>query len=138
MAKTPKKSEQEQVAELIEKTDQPWKEIILFLRQVILGTSADISEQVKWNSPSFYYNGEMQPFDPKEYKRDLVVINLHRNNHILMVFPTGAKVADTTGVLEGNYTDGRRMIKITSLEEAQAKAPHLQTVIKAWLELVEK
>lgn len=138
MAKAPKKSDQEQVSELIEKMDQPWKETVEFLRRTILDISFEISEQVKWNSPSFYYNGEMQPFDPKEYKRDLVVLNLHRNNHILMVFPTGAKITDSTGVLEGSYTDGRRMVKITSLEEAKTKAPHLETIIKAWLELVEK
>jgi hypothetical protein len=138
MAKAPKKSDQEQVSELIEKMDHPWKEIVEFLCRTILDISSDISEQIKWNSPSFYYNGEMQPFDPKEYKRDLVVLNLHRNNHILMVFPTGAKITDTTGVLEGSYTDGRRMIKITSLEEAKTKAAHVETVIKVWLELVEK
>lgn len=63
------------------------------LREIILSTDAEISEQIKWNNPAFYYNGEMKVFNPKEHKRDIVVFNLHKNR-IMLVFPSGAKVTD--------------------------------------------
>ena len=130
-------SDTEKVTELIEKLQSPTKEIVEFIRQVILDTDNQISEQIKWNSPSFYYNGEMKAFDPKEYKRDILVINLHRGN-ILLVLPTGAKINDTTGILEGNYTDGRKLIKIKDLEDAKSKEDGLKKVLKDWLSQVEK
>ncbi|UOQ53538.1 hypothetical protein [Hymenobacter cellulosivorans] len=55
-----------------------------------------VAEQIKWNSPSFYYTGLIAPFDPKEYRRDIVVVNLHRG-HALLVFATDATIPDPGG-----------------------------------------
>ena len=51
----------------------------------------------------------MKEFDPKEYKRDIIVFNLFKGR-IMLVFPGGAKVKDASGLLEGDYKDGRRFI----------------------------
>ncbi|MFD2324778.1 hypothetical protein [Mucilaginibacter galii] len=48
-----------------------------------------------------FYQGTMQPFDPKEYKRDMVVMHLHRKAYFLLVFPTGSTINDTSSFLEG-------------------------------------
>lgn len=109
---------------------------IQYIRQVILSTDKEIGEQIKWNSPCFYYKGTMKPFDPKEYKRDIVVVNQHKGN-ILLVFPTGAKVNDTSGLLEGNFTDGRRLVRFKDIDDVKAKQDLLKTVIIEWLKLVE-
>ncbi len=138
MAKTLKKPEKEQIDDLIAALEHPRKEIVQLLREAILAADPDISEQIKWNSPSFFYNGTMKPFDPKEYKRDIVVLNLHRNDHVLLVFPTGAVINDDSGLLEGKYPDGRKIAKISSLEAAVSQSENLQTVIRKWLALVEK
>lgn len=127
----------EKVADIIGKHEPAVAEIIRFLRDVILETDPEISEQIKWNSPAFYYTGDMKPFDPKEYKRDIVVMNLHRGR-ILLVFPTGARINDTTGILEGKYTDGRKMVTIADMDDARARADALQTVLRDWLAGVEK
>lgn len=119
-----------------EKPDNLLTELVEAIRKVIVSTDTMISEQVKWNSPSFFYNGEMKPFDPKEYKRDLVVINTHRG-YALLVFPTGEKVKDVSAFLEGKYTDGRRIMKIIDLADLKLKEKDLKKVIKAWLKLVE-
>ncbi|MGB8193925.1 MAG: DUF1801 domain-containing protein, partial [Chitinophagaceae bacterium] len=103
MAKAKTISESEQVTQHIQKLDPAIAPVVEAIRQIILLADKEIAEQIKWNSPSFYYTGEMKPFDPKEYKRDIVVLNLHKGN-ILLVFPTGARIKDTTGFLEGNYT----------------------------------
>lgn len=132
-----KQSDTELVTALVEKLDAENKSTVEFLRQLILNTDNEISEQVKWNSPSFYFTGEMKAFNPKEYKRDILVINIHRGS-ILLVFPTGAAITDITDLKAVNYPDGRKIIKIAGLEDAKAKQKSLQTIIVEWLGKVEK
>jgi hypothetical protein len=137
MAKSIKNSGAAEVTAHIRQLESPLAEVVEALRQLILSTDQVIGEQIKWNSPSFYYTGEMKPFDPKEYKRDIVVLNL-RNGVALLVFPTGAKVNDPSGLLEGDYKDGRRLAKFQSMADVKTKGKQLQQVIKKWLSLVEK
>ncbi len=132
-----KLTEQEQVSAYLNQLDGSIRATIAYLRNFILGIDPEIGEQIKWNSPSFYYKGEMAPFDPKEYKRDLLVCNLHKGR-IMLVFPTGAKVEDKSGILEGKYTDGRRMITFKDLADLKAKENDLRSVIEQWLSLIEK
>ena len=126
----------ESVSALIQKLDPDFGKIVEEVRQIILDTSALIGEQIKWNSPSFFYMGYMKPFDPKEYKRDMVVMNL-RKDRVLLILPTGAIIHDTTGLLEGTYTDGRRLVTLNSLDEVRNKASGLQAVLKEWIRLTE-
>ncbi len=137
MPKKEKLSDKELIDAHIAKLESHVAETVQYLRQIILGTDKMIAEQIKWNSPSFYYSGDMKPFDPKEYKRDILVINLHRGK-ILLVLPTGEKVKDVSGILEGKYTDGRRVIAIKDLNDAKAKEQELKVVLKAWLKQVDK
>ncbi|MES2652688.1 MAG: DUF1801 domain-containing protein [Bacteroidota bacterium] len=136
MAKS-KLTDKEQVEAHISKLELPFRATIEYIRQVILATDPEIGERIKWNSPSMYYTGEMKPFDPKEYKREIVVFNLHKGK-IMLVFPTGAKVSDASGLLEGKFTDGRKIVTFKDLEDVKAKEKDLQTIIKIWLSLVEK
>ena len=128
---------QEQVTQHIQKLDESIRDTIQLLREIILSTDAEISEQIKWNNPAFYYNGEMKPFDPKEYKRDMIVFNLHKNR-IMLVFPSGAKVNDTSGFLTGDYADGRRVVIFKDMDDVKAKEMVLRSVIKQWVKLVDK
>lgn len=132
-----KLSEQEQVSEHIKKLEPAIGQVVEALRQIILSTDPEIGERIKWNNPSFYYTGEMVEFDPKEYKRDLIVMNLHKGR-IMLVFPSGAKVNDQSGLLEGDYKDGRRVTVFKDLEDVLAKQGALQKIIQDWLELVDK
>ncbi len=129
-----KLTDSEQVDELISTLESSLKETVIYLRATILATDASIAEQIKWNSLSFYYTGEMKPFNPKTYQRDIVVCNIHRDK-LRLVFPTGAKVTD---LLKGkDYPDGRKIISIDHLTDAKAKEKELQHVIRKWLALVE-
>jgi len=138
MAKTSKPSMEEQVATFYKTNDHPLKDVINSLRKVILDGGAEIGEQIKWNSPAFYFTGEMRDFDPKEYKRDIVVMNLYKKDSVLLVFPTGARITDDTGLLEGDFPDGRKVAKFTSVSEVQSKEEALKSVLTKWLELVER
>lgn len=136
MAKA-KLTDTEQVTEHIQKLDQSIVEIVQTLRESIIKTDKAIGERIKWNNPSFYYTGEMQPFDPKEYKREIFVFNLFKNR-VMLVMPSGAKVNDTSGLLEGDYKDGRRLIIFKDLKDVKAKEKNLQAVIKKWLALIDQ
>ena len=137
MAKSVKLTDAEEVAAHIKKSDPAVSKMVQTLRDIILRTSKEIGERIKWNNPSFYYTGEMKPFDPKEYKREIIVFNLFKNR-IMLVFPSGAKVNDQSGLLEGDYKDGRRITVFKDLDDVKAKEKKLQAIIKAWLKLVDK
>jgi hypothetical protein len=137
MATKKKRSDQEQVTEHIQKLEPGLGKIIETIRQIILSTDKEIGERIKWNNPSFYYTGEMKPFDPKEYKREIVVMNLYKGR-IMLVFPSGAKVKDTSGLLEGDYKDGRRITVFKDMKDVKSKEKALQKVIKEWIKLVDK
>ena len=137
MAKTTKLTDSEQVTEHIKKLGPGLGKIIQTLREIILDTDKEVGERIKWNNPSFYYTGEMKPFDPKEYKREIIVFNLYKGR-IMLVFPSGAKVNDKSGLLQGEYKDGRRITIFKDLEDVRSKEKLLQTAIKEWLRLVDK
>jgi hypothetical protein len=138
VAKTIKLTGKQEVEQFMESLAHPLSDAVKALRKIIVDTDKEIGEQVKWNSPAFYYSGEMKPFDPKEYKRDILVMNLSKKEFVLLVFPTGATIGDTSGLLKGNFPDGRKTVKVHSLQEAKDKKTALQNVIKKWLSLVEK
>ena len=56
----------------------------------------------------------------------------------MLVFPSGAKVNDTTGFLEGDYKDGRRTAVFIDLEDVKSREKDLKKIIKAWLKLIDK
>ncbi len=113
------------------------RELTEAIRQSILAADTQISEHIKWNAPAFFYTGEMKPFDPKDYKRDLIVLNLRQKEYVLLILPTGEQVKDVSKMLEGDYTDGRRMVKIKDLADLKTKEKELKKVIKAWIKLID-
>jgi len=137
MAKLVKQDESEEVNEHIKKLDPKVAEVVQTLRKIILSTDKEIGERIKWNNPSFYFTGEMKPFDPKEYKREIAVFNLFKNR-IMLVLPSGGKVNDKSGFLEGDYKDGRRIVIFKDLDDAKTKGKNLRLVLKQWLKLKDK
>ena len=137
MSKSTNLTEQEQVTEHIQKLDPTLRKIVETVRKTILSVDTEVGERIKWNNPSFYYTGEMKPFDPKEYKREIAVFNLFKGR-VMLVFPSGAKIKDKTGFLEGDYKDGRRTVIFKDLDDTIAKEKTLKKIIKEWLTLVDK
>jgi hypothetical protein len=125
------------VNEFIQQLNPALAEVVEAIRQIILGADKAIGEQIKWNSPSFFFTGEMKPFNPKEYKRDIVVFNVHKG-YALLIFPTGARVINRYNLLEGDYKDGRRVATFHNLNEVKAKEKALRLVIKDWLNRVDE
>jgi hypothetical protein len=112
------------------------QEFVTYVRTFVQHIDPEIREHIKWNSLAFYYSGEMKAFDAKEYKRDLLVVNLHRGK-FLLVFPTGSKIDDS--VLKGkNYPDGRKILTIDSLGDLKKIEPDLKAGLVNWLGQIEK
>lgn len=111
------------------------RDLVNALRQLVPGIDPEIREQIKWNSCSFFYGGTMKDFDPKEYKRDLLVVNLHRGKYLL-VFPTGNQIPDE--LLKGtNYPDGRKIVPLETPEALPGISESLKAGIRYWLNQIE-
>ena len=133
-----KPSEPRKVDAYIAKLKHPLAPVVKKLRRMILSVDGEIGEEIKWNAPTFFYAGPMKPSNPKEYRRYIVVFNLFRKDCIRLVFPSGARVKDSSGLLDGDYADGRRLAMFYSVEDAVSKEKALRGVISRWLELLRK
>jgi hypothetical protein len=104
--------------------DHPFKAEMQAVREIILGASPKISERIKWNAPSFYYGEDLGAFNPRatEYA------------HLILLFPGGQGMDDSSGLLEGNHKD-RREVKFHSLDDVKAKKRALEKLVKGWVAL---
>lgn len=132
-----KLSNSEQVTGYIAKLPIEIQPAVEHLRNIMLSIDNNIAEHIKWNSPAFYYSGEMKAFDPKEYRHDILVMNL-RKGLIMCVLPTGMSIKNNTELLEGIYTDGRRVINFLNLDDIKQKEVLLKGTIKECLTYLEK
>ncbi|WP_231690139.1 DUF1801 domain-containing protein [Cytobacillus solani] len=124
----------EQVAEFMNNLVHPLKEEIEEVRKIILSTDDKITEHIKWNDPSFCYEGE-----------DRITFNLNGKGFIRLIFHCGAKVkerktnepliSDPSGVLEWIAAD-RVMMKFTDKNDIKAKEEKLKEVITMWLKVI--
>jgi hypothetical protein len=104
--------------------DHPFKAEMQAVREIILGASPKISERIKWNAPSFYCGEDLGAFNPRatEYA------------HLILLFPGGQGMDDSSGLLEGNHKD-RREAKFHSLDDVKAKKRALEKLVKGWVAL---
>ena len=80
----------------------------------------------------------MPPFNPKEHKRHIVVFNFYKRDCIRLIFPSGARVKDKAGLLEGDYPDGRRLALFHDIREVESRKAILQRLVKQWLVTLDK
>ena len=113
------------VDEFMAAIDHPYKAEVQAVREIILGVHPDITEQVKWNAPSFSYKGYLATF------------TLHRREYAMLIFHDGATLDDQDGLLEGDYPD-RRMVYFHSLGDVAAKRPRLEFAIREWIDIKDK
>lgn len=128
----------EEVDAYMKKLKHPLLPVVVELRKIILSADKSIGEEIKWNAPCFFYTGPMKPFPPKEYRRFIVGFNFYQKDCIRMIFLTGAKINDPSGLLEGDYADGRRLAHFRSLKDVKEKEKSLKAALKKWLSLLDK
>lgn len=133
------KSEPDKVDAYMRALNHPLQAELQALREIVLSADKTIGEHIKWNHPSFFYTGPMKPFNPKEYKRYIIVTALNtKDGGVLLVFPSGAKLNDTTRFLTGDYADGRRLARFHSMDQINANKKALIKIIKAWIRLTRQ
>ena len=134
---TAKASEPEKVDAYMSNLKHPLAALAESVRQFILSCDKTIGEEIKWNAPAFFYTGSLKASDPKEYKRYLVVFNFGKKDLIRLVFVSGARVDDGSGLLEGDYSDGRRMVNFSSIDQLRSNEKKLKKIIKEWVRTIE-
>lgn len=112
-----------QVNKFMDELDHPFKAEVQMIREIIRNVNKDITEQIKWNAPSFSYKGEY-----------LVTFNLRESQKIHLVFhnPMISKVKNK--LLEGDY-DQRRMAYFADENDIKAKKSTLQKTLKDLIKL---
>lgn len=126
-------SEPDQVDAFMRALDHPLRDVAERLRRIILGADPRVGEGIYWNAPTFYFTGAMAPFDPKTYARYLAGFNFFKQDAIRLIFLRGAHVKDPTGLLEGDFKDGRRIALFRSLQDVEQ---HERTLVRIIQELI--
>lgn len=132
-AKTTKLSDPTAVDKYMEMLKHPLADLAAVLRKTILAADPSIGEEIKWNAPAFFFTGAMEPFNPKEYRRHLIVFNFYRKDSIRLVFWHGDRANDKSGLLEGAYPDGRRLAVLASVKQLEERKKALIAALKAQL-----
>jgi len=78
-----------------------------------------MGECIKWKAPTFTYRGNLASFYPKS------------KQHASLMFHQGAKIPGDHPRLEGTG-DTSRVLKLGSVEEADAAAPDIERLVRAW------
>jgi uncharacterized protein YdhG (YjbR/CyaY superfamily) len=111
------------VDDFMNKLKHPLQAEVQMVRDIIKNVNKEITEQIKWNAPTFSYRGEY-----------LVTFNLWEKKKIHLVFhnPMISKVKSK--LLEGDY-DHRRMAYFANENDIKAKKSELQKALKDWIKL---
>jgi uncharacterized protein YdhG (YjbR/CyaY superfamily) len=99
--------------------ENPMKRVVQRVREIVLAADPRIEECIKWQAPTFMFEGNLASFFPKS------------KQHASLMFHVGAKIPGTHPRLEG--TGGTsRVMKFGSVAEANAAKPDLEKVVRAW------
>lgn len=101
--------------------DHPLKKELAALRDTIMKVHPEMTEDVKWGGPSFYYKGDIATFSPRV--KDAVTLVFHQAEGL----PPGT-------VLEP-APKGKAYAKFKSMAEVKAKSKDLRNIIKQWIKL---
>ena len=130
---TTKPSDTAAVDDYMRTLEHPLADLAADVRRTILAADKHIGEEIKWNAPAFFFTGAMAPFDPKEFRRHLVVFNFYRKDCLRLVFWHGDRANDTSGFLTGTYPDGRRLAELSSAADLKTHKKALVAALKAQL-----
>jgi hypothetical protein len=111
--------------------DHPRKSEIEELRAAILASNSAITEQIKWNAPSFCY-----PDD------DRVTFRMQPGDRVELILHRGAKVRsdadafefeDPTGLLNWASSD-RGVVTVADSQDLKAKKDDIVKLVNLWME----
>ena len=113
--------------------DHPLEEAIVALRQLLLDADPAISEEVKWNAPSFRTSDHFATMHLRA--RDRLQLILHLGARSTRAVPPGA-IADPAGLLKWLGPD-RASVTITGEEDLADKRDALVAIVRQWIRHVQ-
>ncbi|WP_179873100.1 DUF1801 domain-containing protein [Microcella indica] len=125
-------SAQPSVADLVSALDEVTREQVQLLRDIIGSLEADLTEHVKWNAPSYVFDGEDRITMDLRNKQGLVKLVLHMG----ATRPENRKGApvllEDEGIVEW-ASDVRGFVTFADAADIRAKEPALGRVLSSWL-----
>ncbi len=121
-----------EVEKFLAESDHHLKEELRSLRKMILDSSLDIREGIKWNSMSFQTSDWFATFNQRETKRIEIVLHFGAKKK------EGADVdtiADPAGLLKKLAKD-RCMLTIVDAEDLRAKEGAIKELMREWIRFV--
>lgn len=106
------------IDEYLASFEHPLLDAITEVRAIFTAHSPEITEEVKWNAPTFRYRGEY-----------LVTIHVKALDRVMLIFHNAVTPQVESALLEGDYADGRRMAYFAGLEDVRARRAELEDVI---------
>ena len=103
----------------LKRYDNPMKEVVAKIREIILAADPRIEESIKWQAPTFSYRGNLASFFPKSKK------------HASLMFHRGASIPGRFKRLVGDGKEARSL-KIASKAEAIAAKKEIEAIVRAW------
>jgi hypothetical protein len=110
---------QPEVDAWFERYDNPMKDVVQRLREIVLDADPRVDECIKSQAPTFTYKGNIASFFPKS------------KQHASLMFHQGASIPGTFTRLEGGGDTGR-FLKVADLDDAEAVSGELQSIVRAW------
>lgn len=110
--------------------EHPFKREILAVREIILGADPGVSEEIKWNAPSFRTSEHFATFQPRA--KDGVQVILHFGAKKRDRPSPRAAIADPDGLLQW-LGDDRASVKLRDGAEIDARRAALTALIREWI-----
>lgn len=101
------------------KLDHPLKGVMQLVRGYLLAADQRMGETIKWQSPTFVYEGNLASINPRA------------KAYVSLLFHTGAHIPGKHPELEGGAGTAAYM-KITDVADAKAKKRALERIARAW------
>jgi hypothetical protein len=108
-----------QVEAWLEAYENPMREVVRRVREIIIHSDQRIAESVESEAPTFSYRGDLASVFP------------HSKKHVSLMFHRGAEIPGHHPRLEGSG-DAGRVMKIASVAEANAAKDDLQHLVRSW------
>jgi len=116
----------EEVNEFLDGLKHAFKAEVQAIRDIVNGVNKNITEQIKWNAPSFSYKGV-----------SMATFNLHAKGRVHLVFHHPAIAKVQSDIMEGGYPN-RRMVYFADLKDVQLKRKSLEKALNQLLRLMDE
>ncbi|RYX78657.1 DUF1801 domain-containing protein [bacterium] len=120
------------VDEFMNSLDEVKREQVDAIRKLILVSNPTIQEHVKWNAPSYVFDGEDRVTFNLMNKQGLVKLVLHMGATRKENKKGSPVLVDENGIIEWN-SDIRGTISFKNMEDVISKKAALSSVLKKWL-----